>query len=289
MNGRHARGWGMSAHDRMNTTTKKTANSIVGKLTAGILAAAAVAALLPLAPSADRLGARRRRQPGGGVGPASACGAGRDGGRDRRRDGAGRAARGSGCSRTGCGPSTRSWCSRSAPTKPESRRVRREPGGGGQLAGGRCVVVATIARRRARRRRSLNRVVASFAAQSEVAGGGLARGVEPRRECWAGTASRDGRGATRCGRACWPRPCGVACSAAGRAASRRRATPTRALRATAAARRPGAVRARARRGRCRSRPGRGSRCCGARPRRRCRCTRRPPQQPRPGPSRCWGS
>src|SRR5687768_10648867 len=44
MNGRQARGWGISAHERMNTTTKKAANSIVGKLTAGILAIAAVAA-----------------------------------------------------------------------------------------------------------------------------------------------------------------------------------------------------------------------------------------------------
>src|SRR3954452_13936912 len=42
MNGRHARGWGIRAHERMNTTTKKAANSIVGKLTAGILATAAV-------------------------------------------------------------------------------------------------------------------------------------------------------------------------------------------------------------------------------------------------------
>jgi hypothetical protein len=33
MNGRHARGWGIKAQDRMNTATKKTANSIVGKLT----------------------------------------------------------------------------------------------------------------------------------------------------------------------------------------------------------------------------------------------------------------
>jgi lysophospholipase L1-like esterase len=45
MNGRHARGCGISAHDRTNTTRKKAANSIVGKLTAGILAAGAVAAL----------------------------------------------------------------------------------------------------------------------------------------------------------------------------------------------------------------------------------------------------
>ena len=44
MNGRQSRGWGISAHERMNTTTKKAANSIVGKITAGILATAAVAA-----------------------------------------------------------------------------------------------------------------------------------------------------------------------------------------------------------------------------------------------------
>jgi lysophospholipase L1-like esterase len=47
MNGRQARGCGMKAHDKTNTTTKNAANSIVGKLTAGILATAAVAALLP--------------------------------------------------------------------------------------------------------------------------------------------------------------------------------------------------------------------------------------------------
>jgi hypothetical protein len=42
MYGRHARGCGISAHEMTNTTTKKAANSIVGKLTAGILAVAAV-------------------------------------------------------------------------------------------------------------------------------------------------------------------------------------------------------------------------------------------------------
>src|SRR5918998_2577 len=52
MNGRQARGWGISAHERMNTTTKKAANSIVGKLTAGILATAAVAAGMAAAPAA---------------------------------------------------------------------------------------------------------------------------------------------------------------------------------------------------------------------------------------------
>jgi lysophospholipase L1-like esterase len=42
MNGRQARGWGISAHEMTKTTTKNAANSIVGKLTAGILATAAV-------------------------------------------------------------------------------------------------------------------------------------------------------------------------------------------------------------------------------------------------------
>jgi hypothetical protein len=41
----------MSAHDRMKTITKKTANSIVGKLTAAILATTAVGALMAV-PSA---------------------------------------------------------------------------------------------------------------------------------------------------------------------------------------------------------------------------------------------
>ena len=58
MNGRQALGWGMSAHDRMNTTTKKAANSIVGKLTAGILAVAA-AATPALAPERVRPAGRR--------------------------------------------------------------------------------------------------------------------------------------------------------------------------------------------------------------------------------------
>src|SRR5688572_30647192 len=48
MNGRQARGWGISAHEMTNTSTKKAANSIVGKLTAGIVA---VAAVLPAAPA----------------------------------------------------------------------------------------------------------------------------------------------------------------------------------------------------------------------------------------------
>jgi|SRR5829696_946647 len=45
MNGRQARGCGMSAHDRTKTTTKKAANSIVGKLTAGILSVASAVSL----------------------------------------------------------------------------------------------------------------------------------------------------------------------------------------------------------------------------------------------------
>ena len=52
MNGRQARGWGISAHEMTNTTTKNAANSIVGKLTAGILATAAVAACSFASPAA---------------------------------------------------------------------------------------------------------------------------------------------------------------------------------------------------------------------------------------------
>jgi hypothetical protein len=65
MNGRQARGWGMSAHERTKTTTKKAANSMVGKLTAAILATGAVAA-----PQAAAEVTCRRRQLGfrGGVG-----------------------------------------------------------------------------------------------------------------------------------------------------------------------------------------------------------------------------
>src|SRR5215216_1071397 len=54
MNERQARGCGISDHERMNTTTKKAANSIVGKLTAGIVAAAA--ALLATAACAHAAG-----------------------------------------------------------------------------------------------------------------------------------------------------------------------------------------------------------------------------------------
>ena len=54
MNGRDARGWGISAHEMTNTTKKKAANSIVGKLTAGILAVAAVLPVLPVAPVAGQ-------------------------------------------------------------------------------------------------------------------------------------------------------------------------------------------------------------------------------------------
>src|SRR6185503_17277640 len=56
MNGRQARGWGISDHDRMNTTTKNAANSIVGKLTAGIVATvAALLAFVAPAHAADRV------------------------------------------------------------------------------------------------------------------------------------------------------------------------------------------------------------------------------------------
>src|SRR5215211_475836 len=53
MKGRHRRGWGMKAQDRMKTTTKKAANSIVGKLTALILAIATAAAIAAAQASAQ--------------------------------------------------------------------------------------------------------------------------------------------------------------------------------------------------------------------------------------------
>ena len=153
MNGRQARGWGISAHERMNTTTKKAANSIVGKLTAGILAAAAVAAGVG-SPAAA---------PGRGdgvlvVGDSLEVGSGpylraaAAGTRSRStRSRAGRAAR-------ACGVLA-------APARPVGRRGRvparderqpRRPRTAGratspplrQLAGDRCIVVATIARPR---------------------------------------------------------------------------------------------------------------------------------------------
>lgn len=56
MKGRQALGWGISDHEMTNTTRKKAANSIVGKLTAGILAVAA-AAIWPAGAAAQDAGA----------------------------------------------------------------------------------------------------------------------------------------------------------------------------------------------------------------------------------------
>ena len=58
MNGRHALGWGMSAQDRMNTITKKTANSMVGKLTTGILSVAAAVVVAFSLPSSAQAAAQ---------------------------------------------------------------------------------------------------------------------------------------------------------------------------------------------------------------------------------------
>ena len=253
MNGRHARGWGISAHDRMNTTTKKAANSIVGKLTAGILSGAAVA-LACFAPAAGAF------------------------------QGAGDAVLVVGDSlEVGSGPYLQTALpgvdieldaekgrSSAQGVRVVERRLGPEHGvvvfplgtndspanAGGlaaslaavqRLAGGRCIVVATIARPPLGgvSAAGLNRVVETFAAQTgaQVMDWRSAVASEPEllgRDHVHATAA-----ATRCAPACSARPCRAACSAAGRAASPPRATPTPGRRATPAAARSAAPRQRA--------------------------------------------
>src|ERR687896_360318 len=165
MNGRQARGCGMSAHDRMKTSTKKTANSIVGKLTAGIVATGAVFTTI-LAPGAT----------------ASVLVVG-----DSLEVGSGphlRAALGS----TAVEIDAEKGRTSSEGVAVLADRLRPDhdlvafPLGtndlsadafatslasAAQLAGGRCMVVATIARRQPSAA-ELNRVVASLAATGEV-------------------------------------------------------------------------------------------------------------------------
>jgi lysophospholipase L1-like esterase len=168
MNGRHARGWGIRAHEMTNTTTKKAANSIVGKLTAGILAVAAV--LLAGPPPAEGVG-----------GPVLVIGDSLE---------------------VGSGPHLRAALA-GTPVAIDAERSRSSTAGlralasklrddhevvvfalgtndlsastlgsnlaaAQELAGGRCMVVATIARPNQRGSSSaeLNRVVEAFASQS---------------------------------------------------------------------------------------------------------------------------
>jgi hypothetical protein len=155
----------MNAHDRMKTSTKKTANSIVGKLTAGILAAAAVfttflaptaaASVLVVGDSLEvgsaphlrvaldstpvEIDAERGRTSSQGVGVLA----------DRLR------------------PQHEVVVFPLGTNDLSADAFAASLAAAAELAGGRCLVVATIARRRPPAA-ELNRVVAQFAAGGEV-------------------------------------------------------------------------------------------------------------------------
>ncbi len=178
MNGRQARGWGISAHEMTNTTTKKAANSIVGKLTAGILA---VAAVLPVAPAAAQ----------GAGGSVLVVG-------DSLEVGSGPYLRAALAGTPVEVDAKRSRSSAEAPAGARRQAARRPRGvvfplgtndlsaaslaailnAAAELAGGRCMVVATIARPNLRGSSTaeLNRVIEQFASRRRRAGGGLALG-----------------------------------------------------------------------------------------------------------------
>jgi hypothetical protein len=155
----------MSAHDRMKTSTKKTANSIVGKLTAAIVAAGAVFTtfLAPgaaasvivmgdslevgsaphlraaLSGTAVEIDAKRGRTSSEGVGVLA----------DRIR------------------PEHEVVVFPLGTNDLSADAFAASLAAAAQRAGGRCIVVATIVRRRPPAS-ELNRVVASFAATGEV-------------------------------------------------------------------------------------------------------------------------
>src|ERR671915_1546215 len=165
MNGRQARGCGMSAHDRMKTITKKTANSIVGKLTAGILAAGAVfttflassaaASVLVVGDSLEVGSAPHLRAALGSTAVEIDAEKGRTSGEgvavlaDRLR------------------PDHEVVVFPLGTNDLSADAFATSLASAAQLAGGRCMVVATIARRRPSAA-ELNRVVASLAATGEV-------------------------------------------------------------------------------------------------------------------------
>ncbi|HEV2874375.1 MAG TPA: hypothetical protein VGW14_04440 [Thermoleophilaceae bacterium] len=149
----------------MKTSTKKTANSIVGKLTAGILATGAVAALL-VAPSAtasvlvvgDSLevgSAPHLRAALGGMAVEIDAEPGRT-----SSEGVGVLAR-------RLAPEHEVVVFPMGTNDLSADAFAASLASAGQLAGARCVVVATIARRRPPAS-VLNRVVASFAATGQV-------------------------------------------------------------------------------------------------------------------------
>src|ERR671915_255221 len=177
MNGRQARGCGMSAHDRMKTITKKTANSIVGKLTAGILAAGAVfttflassaaASVLVVGDSLEVGSAPHLRAALGSTAVEIDAEKGRTSGEgvavlaDRLR------------------PDHEVVVFPLGTNDLSADAFAASLASAAQLAGGRCMVVATIARRRPSAA-ELNRVVASLAAEAvEGCGGGGGAGGTP--------------------------------------------------------------------------------------------------------------
>src|SRR5918999_2438682 len=191
MNGRQARGCGMSAHDRTKTITKKTANSIVGKLTAGIVAAGAVFAVL-LAPGAAasvivvgdslevgsaphlraalgstavEIDAEKGRTSSQGVGVLA----------DRLR------------------PEHEVVVFPLGTNDLSADAFTTSLASAAQLAGGRCMVVATIARRQPSAA-ELNRVVASLAATGEVQVADWRAGAPPPRGLGGGGTHATGAG-----------------------------------------------------------------------------------------------
>ena len=275
----------------MNTTTKKAANSIVGKLTAGILAGAAVAARF--APAAGRRAPAARvlvvgdslevgsgpylRRPLAGTSPSRST---------RRR--AARAAQGV---RVLAAPARPAARCRGLPARHErqpvapgraGRRPRRRSRG---WPGNRCMVVATIVRpppgRRLRGRTEPRR--RDVRAHDRRAAGRLARG---RRERTRRCSGRDGVHATGDGYALRASLLAEAVQGCARW-RRRRAGHPRAARP----RRPAAARARARQPALLPPAAALDALVSAlepcRRRSRAPCTPRERRRPRPGPSRCW--
>ena len=236
MNGRQARGWGISAHERMNTTTKKAANSIVGKLTAGILATAAVAAALFAARGAPF---RAAATPCSWSATASRSARARTCARRWRacrsrstpRGGA-RAPRGCGVLSERLGPEhgviVFPLGTNDSPSNPDG--LAASLAAVQQLAGGRCVVVATIARPPPARGvgRGPQPRGGAVRRPDRRAGRGLALGrpVDPR-AARARPGARDRRGLRAAGQPAGGGGAGLPARRRSRPGSRRRGTRTR--------------------------------------------------------------
>jgi hypothetical protein len=284
MNGRHARGWGISAHEMMNTTTKKAANSIVGKLTAGILATAAVLpapAVALQAPPDGTLVIGDSLEVGSGPylrGALPGVRVDAEKGRTSSQGVRVLASRLSPSDQVIVFPlGTNDSLSNPGALAADLAAVR-------QLAGDRCIVVATIARPPVGRVSvaGLNRVVEQFAAQT----GAQVADWQTVVRSIPSLLGRDRVHATGEGyslrRACWPRPCRDARWERGRAGSRRHGIRGRDRRVRPSRRRR---RRWSRSPKCRPPSLRRSR--GRARRSPARCTPRERRQPRLGRSRCW--